>query len=253
MSIPLNLRPWRRGQNIATYRGVAWHKDEWFGSVGFWTSLPFLQFIVALSPIHTLQCLLTRFVVTLYELVFLPTSRLPWSMPEVSASANICSVSAVSLALSLSLSLSLQLPALVLMQLRLYREGNTCFWLSWFYSVMAGNILVSKEVRAYYGRHMLQQAGYQRSSVLVAAKTLPQAHALRNTSHYCSEASRTPIVLHAVTTLKTSHFIIICVNVKMKTSYMRINNQAQIHEDEWKSGCISPPILKLALHEDGHL
>jgi hypothetical protein len=33
---------------------------------------------------------------------------------------------------------------------------------------------MSKEVSVHYRGHMLQQVGYQRSSTLVAAETLPQ-------------------------------------------------------------------------------
>jgi hypothetical protein len=67
-----------------------------------------------------------------------------------------------------------------------YREEYIRFCLPFFcpMSFTAGNKLVSKEVRVCYRGHMLQQVGYQRTSVFVAAETLTQKHAFRNTPQY---------------------------------------------------------------------
>jgi hypothetical protein len=51
-------------------------------------------------------------------------------------------------------------------------------------SVTVVNKLVPKDVSICYREHMLQQAGYQRCSALVAARMLPQTHAFRSTSRY---------------------------------------------------------------------
>jgi hypothetical protein len=51
-------------------------------------------------------------------------------------------------------------------------------------SVTARKNLVSKEGGIFYRGHVLQQAGYQRISVLVAAGTLTQTNAFRSTSKY---------------------------------------------------------------------
>jgi hypothetical protein len=47
-------------------------------------------------------------------------------------------------------------------------------------SVTAGNKFVSREVSVRYSGQVLQQAGYERNTVLVAARTLPQTHEFRN-------------------------------------------------------------------------
>jgi hypothetical protein len=71
------------------------------------------------------------------------------------------------------------------MKLRAYLEGNTsALTVSILYPLLRLRSLYPKKSVSATSGHMLQQAGYQKSSVLVAPRILPQAHAFRNTSQY---------------------------------------------------------------------
>jgi hypothetical protein len=57
-------------------------------------------------------------------------------------------------------------------------------------SVTAVDNLVSKKVDVLYRGHIAQQVGHQGSSILVAASTLPQTHAVRSRSREDKENDR---------------------------------------------------------------
>jgi hypothetical protein len=87
--------------------------------------------------------------------------------------------------MSLQRLVSLEFQFLLRRQLLEYYEEITRFYTSCYgpMSAFAGNKLVSKEFSVRYRGCGLQQAGFQRNSVFIAAGTLPQKYAFRNMLH----------------------------------------------------------------------
>jgi hypothetical protein len=124
-------------------------------------------------------------IFTFRELFFLPTSRLPQPMPEVSASAEflfdpldlfLCLSRAP---LSSSIHSSFNFSYLHSFGCTPMETPSSIFSDSTL-SVTASNKLVSKEVSACYRRHMLQQAGYQEGPYWLPQEHDLETHSFRN-------------------------------------------------------------------------
>jgi hypothetical protein len=180
---------------------------SWPGRIGNWIYLLRLEPQV-LRSYHYLDHSQVILIFTLLEMIFLPTSWLSWQMSEIlaltSRTSSAASPGTLWLLAQTSSEWILSFPNYL--YLSLYRTislSNSFFNFSYLgsyactakktpdsaspdfiLSVSAGNKLVSMEVSVRYGGHILQQAGYQRSSALVPAGTRPPTHPFRNKSQY---------------------------------------------------------------------